>query len=101
MDTNELVKDVKARFNINFQKQQLKEKYNARLIIADQGGLWKATPEIISFLSSISLDEIVILDSYDNPVKVNRQQLLKVVNDTYNSVMIEWHNEFKKLENNR
>lgn len=101
MDTNQLVKDVKARFNINYQKQQLREKYNAKLIIADQGGLWRATPELIGFLSISDRTHGVILDTYENPIHVNINQLQKKLRETYNLVMEQWHSEYETLKNNR
>jgi hypothetical protein len=101
MDTNQLVKDVKARFNINFQKQQLREKYTAKLIFADQGGLWKATPELIGFLSISDKTHTVILDSYENPIRVDINQLHKKLRETYNVVMEQWHAEYSALEKNR
>ena len=101
MDTNQLVKDIKARFNINFQKQQLREKYSAKLIVADQGGLWKATPELIGFLSISDSTHCVVLDTYEKPIHVNINQLQKKLRETYNLVMEQWYNEYTELENNR
>ena len=102
MDTKTLISEAKARFNHNAAKAQLKDKYDGKLIIADQGGLWKATPELISFLNIITEDNFVILiDSFDNPVQVNREQLLKVLKSTYDKVMLEWYKEWKELESKR
>ena len=101
MDTNQLVKDVKARFNINFQKQQLREKYTAKLLVAHQGGLWKATPELLGFLSISDRTHGVILDAYENPIRVDINQLQKKLRETYNMVMEQWHAEYSALEKNR
>lgn len=101
MDTTQLVKDIKARFNINYQKEQLREKYTAKLIFADQGGLWKATPELIGFLSSNNKQHIVILDTYENPIKVDVNQLQLKLRETYSMVMEQWHAEYSALEKNR
>lgn len=101
MDTNQLVKDVKARFNINYQKQQLREKYTAKLIFADQGGLWTANSTLLSQLANSGAVTLVLLDNYDNPIKVNRLSLLQKANEIYASVMNDWHNEYETLKNNR
>ena len=101
MDTTQLVKDIKARFNINYQKEQLREKYTAKLIFADQGGLWKATPELIGFLSSNNKQHIVIFDTYENPIKVDVNQLQLKLRETYSMVMEQWHAEYSALEKNR
>ena len=101
MDTKQLIKDAKARFNHNSAKQALKDKYQAKLLVACQGGLWKVTPELLVFVDSAGSEELILIDTYENPVKVNRQELLTLLRDTYNTVMIEWYNELKELENNR
>lgn len=101
MDTNTLLTDVKARFAHNSAKAYLKEKYEAKLIVADQGGLWKADQQTISFLASLTYINLVMIDTFGNPVKVNRQQLLDVLVSTYVEVMQEWHKEWQELESKR
>lgn len=105
MDTNTLINDVKVRFNHNTAKDYLKDKYQSKLIIAEQGGLWKATPELISFLSvqsEFTADGMIVLvDIFGNPVRVNGSLLLKSLQDTYNTVMHQWHSEWTELESKR
>ena len=98
MDTKTLISEAKARFNHNSAKAQLKDKYDGKFIIAEQGGLWKATPELISFLNSMDDNFIVLIDNFNNPVQVNRDQLLSVIKDTYQKVMLEWYKEWKEIE---
>jgi len=101
MDTNTLILEAKARFSHNSTKAYLKDKYNSKLIVAEQGGLWKVTPELIGFLAS-STDEIVILiDSFENPVLVNRIALHDVLYKAYNDTMQLWYSEWKELESKR
>lgn len=102
MDTKQLIAETKARFNHNSAKAYLKDKYDSKLIVADQGGLWKADPQTISFLSSMTDDNfLIIMDTFDNPVLVKREDLLEVLKKTYNSVMLQWYNEWKELEQKR
>jgi hypothetical protein len=102
MDTKTLISQAKARFAHNSAKEYLVEKYSSKLLIAEQGGLWRADQETITFLSSgLTLDEIVLIDTFNNPVKVNRLDLLSKLQQTYVSVMEEWYNEWKELENKR
>lgn len=101
MDTKTLITEAKARFSHNAAKSLLKDKYESKLIVADQGGLWKATTEIITFLAT-STDEVVILiDTFDNPVLVNRILLHDVLHKTYNDVMSLWYKEWLELESKR
>ena len=98
MDTKTLIAEAKARFNHNAAKAQLKDKYDGKFIVADQGGLWKATPELISFLNAVDDNFVIIIDNFDNPVQVKREDLLRVLQDTYQKVMLEWYKEWKEVE---
>jgi hypothetical protein len=101
MNIDNLITESKAKFDHNLAKHYLKEKYTAKLIFADQGGLWQATPEFLSFLSTSILNETVILDLYDNPIKVSKDQLSLTAYQIYHSVMIEWYEEWSSLQNKR
>ena len=102
MDTNDLIAEAKAKFSHNSTKAYLREKYNSKLIIAEQGGLWKITPEFISFLASVYIpNDVVIMDLYESPVKVDRTKFLNKAIDTYTSVMNEYYKEWEKLKKNR
>jgi len=104
MDTKTLITEAKARFAHNSAKDYLKEKYDAKLLVAEQGGLWKADQETISFLTVMINDyddRVVIMDTFQNPVLVDRSELLTKLKDVYNSVMAEWYNEWTDLESKR
>lgn len=101
MDTKTLIKDAKARFSHNSAKAYLKEKYSSKLVIAEQGGLWRADAQTIGFLNSFSEETLVIIDTFDNPVKVDRIELLESLTKTYTKIMTEWNSEWKELERKR
>ena len=98
MDTKTLISEAKARFNHNSAKAQLKDKYDGKFIIAEQGGLWKASPELIAFLNALDDNFVILIDNFNNPVQVDRSQLLTVLKDTYQKVMLEWYKEWKEIE---
>ena len=104
MDTKTLITDAKARFAHNSAKDYLKEKYNAKLLVAEQGGLWRADQETIAFLTVMPNggdDKLILMDTFDNPVLVDRSKLLSSLKGVYRSVMAEWYNEWKELESKR
>ena len=101
MDTKTLISEAKARFSFNASKTYLKDKYTSKLLFADQNGLWVATPELLVFLNTAGADELVLLDSYGNPIKVNPNTLFVKARDVYNKVMEDWYNEFEELKNSR
>jgi len=98
MDTKKLVADMKARFEHNSAKHYLKEKYSSKLFVAEQGGYWKADINTISFLNSTTSKTVVLLDIYDIPVSVTTKKLRDKLQDVYETVMTEWHKEYKDLE---
>jgi hypothetical protein len=101
MDTKTLIADAKARFAHNSAKDYLREKYNAKLLVAEQGGLWKADAATISLLSACHGTKMILVDTFNNPVEVNRDELLDKLEKTYHTVMYEWHDEWKELESKR
>ena len=101
MDTKTLIAEAKARFNHNSAKAYLKDKYDSKLTVADQNGLWRANLETINFLNASTDIEVVLMDSFDSPVKVTRQLLLDKLNQVYKTTMEEWHSEWAELEKKR
>lgn len=101
MDTEKLIADAKARFSHNSSKHYLKEKYESKLLVADQNGLWKADLPTLTFLQSSFYEEVIMVDTFGNPVKVNRKLLLDKLIEIYETVMESWIKEFQELENKR
>ena len=101
MDTTSLIAEAKARFNHNSAKAYLKDKYDSKFIIADQFGLWRANLDTINFLNSNTDEQVILIDTFDNPVRVNRIVLLEKLNETYNRVMNAWYEEWVELEKKR
>lgn len=101
MDTKTLISEAKARFNHNSAKAQLKDKYDTKLVVAVQGGLWKATPELIGYLASNTDEYVILIDSFDNPVHANRIALHDALSKAYDDAMQLWFTEWKELESKR
>lgn len=100
-DAENLINEAKLRFAHNNSKAYLKDKYSGKLFVANQDGLWNANLNLISILKSQDQEFLVLLDEYQNPVKVNRLELLNILTSTYNSVMEDWLNEYTKLKDRR
>lgn len=101
MDTKTLIADSKARFSHNSAKAYLEEKYSSMLIVAEQGGLWKADAETINILTSFTTKKLVLIDTFNNPVQVDRKELLNKLKEVYSTVTEEWYKEWKQLEAKR
>ena len=101
MNTDELISHSRARFNHHQARIALKEKYQAKLIFAFGGGMWRAGPELISLLTGRTNIDIVLMDLYDTPVRVNAPQLLALVEQRWQEQMNAWLAEYEELNKNR
>ncbi len=102
MDTNALIAHARARFDHVAAKRVLKEKYQARMVFAYSGGLFKAGPELLTLLHACPVeDSIVILDLYENPVKVNPLELQHMAQDRWQEQMNAWLIEYDELSKKR
>lgn len=101
MDVQLLISEAKARFSHNSAKEYLKEKYTSKLLVAEQNGLWVADKNIISFLAFLTEETVILLDTHNNPLKVNRLSLLNKLKTVYETTMLEYYNEYTELENKR
>jgi len=100
MDTNAVIAHARARFDHETARRLLKEKYQARMLFAYQGGMWQAGPELLTVLHACPVeDNIVILDLYENPVRINPGELQRLAHDCWQEQMNAWlveHNELSK-----
>ena len=75
----------------------LKEKYQAKLIFAYNGGMFRATPELLAFVHTWPINELYLQDLYNNPVEVDKQVFLVRLQQHYHEQMNAWHVEFEQL----
>ena len=101
MNTEELTQTIKERFDYESAKQVLKEKYEAKMLFAEDGGMWRATPELIILLSTFNDDTIVIKDTYGNPCQVNRASLLHNAKERFQEQMNGWLHEYNETNRQR
>ena len=99
MDTEDLIAHARSRFNHESAKRLLKEKYQARMLFAHAGGMWRAGPELAVLLATVPPGNAVILDLYENPIQVNSEQLRALTMQQWQEQMNAWlieHNELNK-----
>ncbi len=100
MDTDQLISHSRARFEHEAARRTLREKYQAKLIFAHAGGMWSAGPELLTVLKLCS-DQAVILDLYENPIRVNAEELYELVAERWQEQMNAWLTEYTELNKNR
>lgn len=95
MNTEALIAHARARFDHETARRLLKEKYEARMIFAHSGGMWRAGPELLTVLQAVPVeDDVVLLDLYENPVKVNPLDLQHLAFERWQEQMNAWLVEF-------
>ncbi len=101
MDTEQLIAHGRARFEHSAARRLLREKYQAKMIFAHAGGMWRAGPELIAVLQACPDDSAVIPDLYDTPVKISVKELQDLVQQRWQEQMTAWLIEHDQLSKNR
>jgi len=102
MNTDDLVEHSRARFAHEAAKRILREKYQARMLFAYAGGMWRAGPELLTLLHAIPVEDPVILeDLYGNPVRVDPGELQLIAHNRWQEQMNAWLVEFESNSRKR
>ena len=96
-----ITQKIRHRFDHEAAKQTLREKYEAKLLFAHQGGMFRAGPELIILLNSYDTREMVILDEFGNPTKVTRLALLDEAKQRYQEQLNAWLVELNEISRQR
>lgn len=101
MDTNDLMAHARARFDHEAARRVIKEKYQAKMLFAHAGGMWRAGPDLQTTLLTCPGTEAVILDMYENPVKVDTRELFAMSQQRWQEQMTAWLVEYEHLQRQR
>lgn len=102
MDTEALVAHARARFDHATAKRILKEKYEAKMLFAYNGGMWRAGPELLTLIQAVPVeDDIVLLDLYENPIRVSPLELQHLALDRWQEQMNAWLVEHEQNQKRR
>ena len=102
MNTDELISHSRGRFDHAVAKRTLKEKYLAKMIFAHAGGMWRAGPELNNMIFTCGrMGEIVLMDLYENPIKVDSKELMALSQERWNEQMNAWLVEHAELMKTR
>jgi len=104
MDTEKVKDHVRLRFDHAVQKKIVRERMQQKMVIACDGGLFKITPELITFMDSIyhtltPTKELIIEDLNGNPIKIEDPGAFHHdCKERYREVMNEWHMEYERMK---
>ena len=100
-DINQLVTQIKQATDYQVNKRILREKIQTDLHFAYNNGLFKATPELFSFVVAWGEEELFVEDTYQNPIKVNRLEFLDLCKQHYQMAMNAWHIQHEEIKRAR
>ena len=102
MNTDDLIAHARARFDHVAARRVLKEKYEARMLFAHAGGMWRAGPELqCTLLSCAQYKDVVLLDLYETPVRVNVPELFARSHEHWQEQMNAWLVEYDEQSTKR
>lgn len=93
------------RITLNTQKQNARLKLERDLTFSINGGIFPATPELISFLQalrSLGKTSTILLDINKNPIEIeNLEEFLESIVERHFECMNEYLVEFKAIQKAR
>ena len=98
--SDQLVTQIKSRFDHATSKKILREKYHSKMTFAHAGGMWHAGPELLTLLS-VCEETAVIEDLYGAPVKVAVPELAVLAQQRWQEQMNAWLVESEELSRQR
>lgn len=98
---SDIVTRIKSRFDHVAARKVLQEKYQAKMLFAYSGGMWRAGPELLTTLSNCPGTTAVILDIYQNPVQIQISELYELAQQRWQEQMNAWLIEHNDLQRQR
>ena len=100
-ELDQLVAGIRQATDYQTNKRILREKITIDLHVAYNNGLFLVKPELIAFLATWPSDELYLEDTYQNPIKIVRQEFLELCQQHYQMVMNAWHIKHEELKRTR
>jgi hypothetical protein len=100
-ELDQLTAQIKQATDYQTNKQILREKIQTDLHFAYNGGLFKATQELIGFINAWGTETLYLEDTYQNPIEVNRNEFLPLCQQHYQTAMNAWHIQHEELKRAR
>tara|TARA_B100001057_G_scaffold276676_1_gene276981 strand:- start:265 stop:609 length:345 start_codon:yes stop_codon:yes gene_type:complete len=100
---------ARERFELNRQKQTLKEQQQQRLTVTYNGGIFLVDMTLLSYLYMKNVNaglfqqskDDIIPDSYDTPIKIDVQELIVLCDERWKEVHNDWIDQYEELKTTR
>jgi len=101
MNTDALIAHARAKFDHAAARKVMQEKYQARMIFGWNGGMFRTSPELITFLTLYGDEEIVMPDLYENPIKFKASDVCNIMRAKWQEQMNAWLIEHSQMSRQR
>jgi ABC-type arginine transport system permease subunit len=104
MSTSAVEQLANSKFDIKVAKLNLLERVDSQLVFNLNGGLFKATPELMSIINFYYHDQtelmqtIVILDEYNNPISVVLDVIRDLIMQRHQFALNAYQTEYAQLK---
>ena len=100
---------ARERFELNRQKQTLREQQQQRLTVSYNGGLFLVDMTLLNYLYMKNANaglfqqstKCILPDSYDTPIEIDCVELIRLCEARWNEVHNDWYNQFQELKTKR
>jgi hypothetical protein len=100
---------ARERFELNRQKQTLKEQQQQRLTVTYNGGLFRVDMTLLNYLYMKNANaglfnqstKCILPDSYDTPIEIDCVELVELCEARWNEVHNDWYNDYQELKTKR
>jgi len=100
---------AKERFELNRQKQTLKEQQQQRLTVTHNGGMFRVDMTLLNYLYMKNTNaglfgqstKSILCDSYNTPVEIDCAELIVLCEQRWQEVNNDWYNEYQELKTKR
>ena len=101
MSAEKLQQLAESKFDIKVAKLNLLERVEAQLTFPYNGGLFKATPELMAVLALYTKDsvvDLVLLDEYQTPIRVVISELTRKVLEAHQFALNAYLSDYAHLK---
>lgn len=102
---NDALAFANYRLTLQVQRQNILARVEAALLLSYQNSIFRATPELVAFVSAhqqLSSSALYVNDQSDNAVKIdNPQEFAQQLVQTYDAAMALKHQEQQRLKTAR
>lgn len=97
MDIQSIKELAERRFDHAAYRLRLREQIQTQLIVTHNGGMFKATMELITFVSlwDPRNPDLYLEDIHGNPIRCDRETLKRDLEEAYQYAMNAWFQEFE------